>query len=164
MIFLPFNTVLPSSLPTAYPMYAPVTIVTGHFCHSRSLRGVSSFSSLVKPGNPRLQRGPNIKEYSPVQRYWYRSKPSSKHGANQSTIDFIHRHQQSNNLPPCIAVHTVDVDKRKRAQQRDVSAAEKRVQVVCGDGCSEEDKRRGEEGRRSEGGQQQREEGGLYPC
>lgn len=38
MIFLPLSSVPPSSLPTAYPMYAPVTIVTGHFCHSRSLQ------------------------------------------------------------------------------------------------------------------------------
>ena len=41
MIFFPFSKVPPSNLPTAYPMYAPVTIVTGHFCHSRSLRIVS---------------------------------------------------------------------------------------------------------------------------
>ena len=36
MIFFPFATVPPMSFPKAYPAYAPVTIVTGHFCHSRS--------------------------------------------------------------------------------------------------------------------------------
>lgn len=46
MIFLPFNSVPPASLPTAYPIYAPVTIVTGHFCHSRSLQIISMCNSV----------------------------------------------------------------------------------------------------------------------
>ena len=33
---LPFNSLPPASFPTTYPVYAPVTIVTGHFCHSLS--------------------------------------------------------------------------------------------------------------------------------
>jgi hypothetical protein len=103
-----------------------------------------------------------IKEYSPIQWYRYRSQPSSKYGANQSTIHFVHGHQQSDNLPPCVAVHTVDVYKRQCAEQCNMSAAEKRVQVVGGDGCSEEDESRSEEGRRGESSQQQREEGRLY--
>jgi hypothetical protein len=34
---LPWKMYLPASFPSAHPAYAPVTIVTGHFCHSRSL-------------------------------------------------------------------------------------------------------------------------------
>jgi hypothetical protein len=33
----PLNTWLPKIFPNAHPAYAPVTIVIGHFCHSRSL-------------------------------------------------------------------------------------------------------------------------------
>ncbi len=34
---LPLSRYPPKNLPTMYPIYAPVTMVTGHFCHSRSL-------------------------------------------------------------------------------------------------------------------------------
>jgi hypothetical protein len=47
IIFLPFNSVPPTSFPTANPIYAPVTIVTGHFCHSRSLQPVSTILSKI---------------------------------------------------------------------------------------------------------------------
>lgn len=36
---LPLSTTPPNSFPAAYPAYAPQTMVTGHFCHSRSLIG-----------------------------------------------------------------------------------------------------------------------------
>ena len=40
-ITLPLRSVPPASLPIAHPMYAPVTMVMGHFCQSRSLEFVS---------------------------------------------------------------------------------------------------------------------------
>lgn len=36
LIFIPLNKYPPANLPTAAPAYSPATMVTGHFCHSRS--------------------------------------------------------------------------------------------------------------------------------
>jgi hypothetical protein len=44
---------------------------------------------------------------------------------------------------------------RERTQQRNVSAAEKRLRVVRGNGCAEEDEGSGEEGSCGEGGEEE---------
>jgi hypothetical protein len=55
----------------------------------------------------------------------------------------------------------VYINQWKRAEQRNVGAAEKRVEVMRGYGRAEENEGPSEEGRRSECGEQEGEEGGL---
>ena len=55
-ISLSLRIVPPASLPIAQPMYAPVTMVMGHFCQSRSLEILSE--CCIKP--------PNCFRYKPV--------------------------------------------------------------------------------------------------
>jgi hypothetical protein len=85
--------------------------------------------------------------YSPVQRDRNGSKPCTQHRTNQPAVYLINGHQKSDNLPPCLAIHTVDVYQGKRAKQRNMSAAKERVQVVRGDRRAEKHKSGSEEGR-----------------
>lgn len=149
MIFLPLSSVPPKSLPIEYPMYAPVTIVTGHFCHSRSLETSVKFDSLI-----------NID--SPIQGNRHGAQPSTQHRTNQTTIDLVNRQQERNSLPPCLATDSVYVDQRQGAQHRDVRAGEQRVGMVGGDRGTEEDEGCGQEGRRRQSRKEEGEEGGLY--
>lgn len=47
-ILLPRSKYPPARRPTNQPRYAPVTMVTGHFCHSRSLFGFGEHQLLWK--------------------------------------------------------------------------------------------------------------------
>lgn len=103
MIFLPFSSVPPNSLPTTYPIYAPVTIVTGHFCHSRSLCKVSAFSI-----NTQYQS-------LPVQRNGHSAQPGAQYCTNATPIHFINWQQKRYSLSPGLTTNSVYIDERQCA-------------------------------------------------
>jgi hypothetical protein len=118
---------------------------------------------LAVPGKPLVSMTCNqtAVQHLPVQGYRHGAQPSAQHGANQAAIDLIHGQQQGHNLSPCLPVHAMYVYQGKRAEQRNVGAAEQRVEVVRGHGRAEEDEGPSEEGRCGECGEQEGEEGGL---
>jgi hypothetical protein len=139
MTLFPFNNVPPISLPTTYPVYAPVTIVTGHFCHSRSLSALAYTPHLLIP-----------RVYSPIQRDGHSPSPSAHDRPDQAAIHLINRQHHRHNLPPCLSVNTVNVYEWDCGEQCDVRAAEERVRVMGCYGCAEEDERCGKERSRDE--------------
>jgi len=116
--------------------------VTGHFCHSRSLCFISYAiaCTLSTPVSP-LESF----KYSPIQGDGYSAQPCTEHGTNQSSVDFIHRQKQRDDLPPSLAVYTVYVYQRQCAEQRDVGSSEEGVHVMRGGRRAEENESRGEE-------------------
>lgn len=86
-----------------------------------------------------------MKKYSPVQWNRHSAQPCTKHSANQSSVDFINRQKQRDNLPPGLAVYTVYVYQGQCTEKRDVSAAKESMPVMRGDGRAEEDEGSGQE-------------------
>jgi hypothetical protein len=85
--------------------------------------------------------------HSPVQRNRHGAAPSPHNTPNHPSINLINREQQRHDLSPSGSVHTMHIYKRQEGEERDVCAAEERVDIVRCDGCAEEDQDNCEERR-----------------
>lgn len=80
----------------------------------------------------------------PIQRNGYSARPSTQYGTDQTSVNLVNRQQKRHSLSPSLAIHTVYVDQRQRAQHRNVRASQKRVGVVRCYRSAEQDERGGE--------------------
>jgi hypothetical protein len=94
-------------------------------------------------------------EHSPIQWNGHSTQPCSEHGANQSSVDFVNGQKQRDNLPPGLAIYAMYVYQRKSAEQRDVSATEQGMQMMCGGRRAEKDEGSSEERCCGERGQEE---------
>lgn len=97
----------------------------------------------------------------PVEGNRHSTQPRAQNGANQASIDFVHGQQEGDSFSPCIATNSMDVYERQRAQHGDVCASQEGVQVVCRHRSTKQNENGGEEGRRCQSCEEERQESGL---
>lgn len=117
-ILFPFNKYSPPKRNIAHPMYAPVTIVTGHFCHSLSQ---SSGIGTAPSHAPTCVHNPLLATLS------YNHMNSTHQTPNHPPPNLIKRHPCPRNLPPHPRINTVHIKQRQHPQQRYMRRCEQAV-------------------------------------
>jgi hypothetical protein len=89
-------------------------------------------------------------DYLPIQRDGNGSQPRTDTRPQGTPPDNIRRTRQRPHLPPCRAIHAVDVDQHRHRQQRHVRGAQKGMSDMRREGGTEEDEEDGQHGRPQE--------------